>query len=169
MSGAEAVRELRRAGFSVLDVTAAGTQYMWVTARRDREREPPTPNVAFRPREWRLDALSALVSRLGHDPESEVPRVVSGEIAIRDLAETYVVASEGLEPGRYVAGAYETILGRAADSEGRQFYVRELQNGVVWSNVVDCLIASREFDDRYRAPVELDPSFPAARPAASAV
>ena len=79
MSGAEAARELRRLGFSILELTATDTQYMWVTARCDRDRDQPaTQEVAFRARKWRLSALSALVSRLGHDPEREVPRIVSG-------------------------------------------------------------------------------------------
>ncbi len=151
IGGPEATRELQRLGFSVLDLTAADTQYMWVTARYDRGQDQrPTQEVAFQPRNWRLSALSALVSRLGYDPESEVPRIVSGELAIRDLAEPYVVASQSVQPALYVAGAYETILGRAADPEGLQFYTREIQNGIERTNVVDCLIASPEFDDRYR-------------------
>ncbi len=171
MGGAEASRELRRLGFSVLEVTAAGTQYMWVTARRDRERDrPATQKVGFRARKWRRDALSALVSRLGGDPGSEVPRIVSGELLIRDLLEAYVAASPPLLPAQYVAGAYETILGRAADPEGLQFYTAEIQKGIERTSVVDCLIASPEFDDRYRRPLEESAtSLPAGRRASSTI
>ena len=69
---------------------------------------------------------------------------------MRGLAESYVAASQSEEPAHYVAGAYEKILGRAADPAGLQFYTRELHAGIERTNVVDCLIASPEFDDRYR-------------------
>lgn len=80
------------------------------------------------------------------------------------------MASQSDEPEHYVAGAYETILGRAVDPEGLQFYTSEIQNGIERTNVIDCLIASPEFDDRYREPSDgVEAALPAGRWAASSV
>lgn len=56
-----------------------------------------------------------------------------------------------MEPKAYVAAAYDLFLGRAADPEGLRLYAGEIEIGIDRGNVVDCLISSAEFDDRYRA------------------
>ena len=138
---------IRAAGLRVLEITAPGTQYMWVTAIRDPE---GNPNVRHRPKAWRTEAVEALTRRLGLD-SGAAARVVEGELSVRALAEPFLEASRQMEPETYVAAAYELLLGRPADAEGLRFYAGEIVSGIDRTNVVDCLISSAEFDDRYRA------------------
>ncbi|MEO8259441.1 MAG: methyltransferase domain-containing protein [Acidobacteriota bacterium] len=58
---------------------------------------------------------------------------------------------------RFVDRAYELLLGRTADPEGRQHYVAALAAGETRSSFVSTLIRSEEFAQRYRdlAPDEL--------------
>jgi SAM-dependent methyltransferase len=146
--GADEVASLiAAAGLRVLEITAPGTQYTWVTAIRDPE---GNPHVRHRPKAWRADAVEALARRLGLETGAAA-RVVAGQTSVRELAAPFLDASSRMKPEAYVAVAYELLLGRPADPEGLRFYVREIQSGIDRGNVVDCLISSAEFDDRYRA------------------
>jgi SAM-dependent methyltransferase len=137
---------IRAAGLRVLEITAAGTQYTWVTAIREPE---GNPNVRHRPKAWRADAVEALAGRLGLEAGAGA-RVVAGQTTVRDLAGPFLKTSKGMKPEAYIAAAYELFLGRPADAEGLRFYAGEIESGIDRGNVVDCLISSEEFDDRYR-------------------
>jgi len=137
---------IRAAGLRVLEITAPGTQYMWLTAVRDPE---GNPHVRHRPKAWRSEAVEALTRRLGLDAVAAA-RVVEGAVSVRGLAQPFLETSRDMDAESYVAAAYDLFLGRAADPEGLRFYVGEIASGIDWSNVVDCLISSDEFDDRYR-------------------
>ena len=146
--GADEIEDLiRAAGLRVLEITAPGTQYTWVTAIRDPE---GNPNVRHRPKAWRADAVEALARRLGLEPGAAA-RVVAGQASVRELAAPFLEASKTMEPEAYVAAAYALFLGRPADPQGLRFYAGEIESGIGRGNVVDCLISSPEFDDRYRA------------------
>ena len=138
---------IRAAGLRVLEVTAPGTQYTWVTAIRDPE---GNPHVRHRPKAWRPDAVEALARRLGLE-SGAAARVLAGQASVRELAAPFLEASKTMEPEACVAAAYELFLGRSADPEGLRFYAGEIESGIDRGNVVDCLISSAEFDDRYRA------------------
>ena len=51
---------------------------------------------------------------------------------------------------RFVDRAYELLLGRTADQDGRQHYVAALAAGETRSNVLGTLVRSEEFGQRYR-------------------
>ncbi|MCA1580385.1 MAG: methyltransferase domain-containing protein [Acidobacteria bacterium] len=140
-------RRLDELGLGVLEITAAGTQYMWVTARRERAAGETAPAAAaFSPRRWNAAALDSLLRRLDRDPAKDAPRVVSGEIDVRDLVSPLLRRGRRLDPADYVDRAYRAILGRSPDPEGLAAYAREIQEGIPRAHVVDCLIASPEFD-----------------------
>jgi SAM-dependent methyltransferase len=147
----EIAAELRSAGFETLEVTGEGTQYMWVTARRREEAgRPSTGVVRFRMRAWDLAALDALLLRLGCDPAQQRDRVLSGQVSLRALAEEFAGRSGSLPVGEYVRSAYLVFLGREPDSEGLASYVREIEQGIARTNIIDCLLASAEFAERHR-------------------
>jgi Domain of unknown function (DUF4214) len=137
---------IRAAGLRILEITAPGTQYTWITAVRDPE---GNPNVRHRPKAWRPDAVEALTRRLGLDADT-ARRIVRGEVSVRELAGPFVVSSRNMEPEAYVAAAYELFLGRAADPAGLQFHVAEIERDIERGSIVDSLISSEEFDERYR-------------------
>ncbi len=144
-------RRLEGLGFHVLEITAAGTQYMWVTAQRARATdETPAAAAAFSPRRWNAAALGSLLRRLDRDPGKDGPRVLSGEIGVRDLVSGLLRRGRRLDPADYVERAYRAILGRSPDPGGLESYVREIEVGIPRLHVVDCLIASPEFDAMYR-------------------
>ncbi len=148
----ELVPELGRAGLAVLDVAAPGTQYTWVSALREPRSAAAGSRARFAERAWRVEALEALASRLGLDAASSARRVASGEIGVRALAQGFLDASAALAPADFVAKAYEALLGRAADPGGLAFYAGEIESGIDRRNVVDSLLGSAEFDERYRRP-----------------
>ncbi|MEP6767251.1 MAG: methyltransferase domain-containing protein [Acidobacteriota bacterium] len=144
-------RQLEALGFRVLEITASGTQYMWVTAQRARAADDPAIAAAvFSPRRWNAAALENLLRRLGRDPREDAPRVVSGKIGVRDLVSALIRRGRRLEPADYVEQAYRAILGRSPDPGGLESYAREIEEGIPRVHVVDCLIASPEFDETYR-------------------
>lgn len=147
----EIVRALDSAGFETLEVTGEGTQYMWVTARRREEASrPSTRLVRFQARPWAVGALDELLRRLGREPSRDRERVLSGEVSLRSLAEGFVRQNATAPAADYVQSAYRTFLGREPDPDGLAFYVREIEQGIARTNVVDCLLASPEFADRHR-------------------
>lgn len=143
--------ELSGLGFDVVDVAGEGAQYMRVTARRRADgRRPATAMVRVRERAWDPAALDALLSRLGRDPARERPRVESGAVTLRALAEDFL-AERRADPARdFVSAAYRVFLGREPDPEGLAFYVREVDGGTPRSHVLDCFLGSAELDRKVR-------------------
>ena len=147
--------ELDRNGFEVADLWGEGTHYLWVTAVRRAEAGRPESRAAkHSPRRWNLDALEALLRRLGCDPRSDLEAVVKGERSLRRLAERFLVDHASDEPEEFVRRAYEVLLGREADPGGLAFYAGEIAGGIPPSNTVDCLISSSELEDRLRPEVK---------------
>jgi SAM-dependent methyltransferase len=161
-TGAAVRRELAAAGFEVLDLTGEGTQYMWVTARRRDAtgREPGSP-VRFRPPAWDAQALDALLERMGCPAGIERQRLLSGAVTLRELSEPLIARYRNEPPREYVARLYRILLGREPDDGGLAFYAGEIEQGIARTNVVDCLLASAEFDTKHRsrAPSGLNASF----------
>lgn len=144
-------RRLAGLGVQVVEITAEGTQYMWVTAQRDRSRDDsPVAAAAVSPRRWNAAALEGLLRRVARDPERDARGVVSGQVAVRDLVAGLVRQGRRLGADDYVERAYRAILGRPPDPEGLAVYAREIEEGIPRVHVVDCLIASPEFDAMYR-------------------
>ena len=148
---AELTRALDEHGLTVLEVRSPGTQYMWVTARNGAP--AAAAPARLRARGWNTDALGALLGRLEASP-GELARVLSLPARVEDLAGAFFRLRTKLAATEYVSLAYQAILGRPADPAGLEFYAREIREGIPRSNVVECLLASPEFDERYRASVE---------------
>ena len=151
---ADLERQLGQNGLEVLELTSAGTQSMWVTAGRtfgafDRA----TRAVSFAARRWKAAELDGLLRRLGCG-ESEAARVMSGRATVRGLASAFLRRGVSLEAEPYVQEAYRAILDRPPDAEGLATYAREIREGIPRDNVIDCLIASPEFDALYRREAE---------------
>ena len=151
---AEEVRaRVAERGFDVADLSGEGTQYLWVTAvRRQEAGRAATAAIRVRPRAWDPKALDALLARLGPGASAERARLLSGEIGLRALAEPLVRDGRTLAPREYVARVYRTLLGREPDEGGLAFYAGEIEQGIARTNVVDCLLASDEFDASHRPP-----------------
>ena len=151
--------ELESAGFEVLDVTGEATQYTWFTAgRRSEAGRPDSTTAKFSGADWNLPALERLAGRLGLDPAPTAGRILRGETGVRPLADGFVAAHREAAPADYVRLAYRAILDRDPDPDGLAFYVREIESGIARENVVDCLIASPEFDAKHRTKRPAAPS-----------
>ena len=160
-SAAELARELGGLGLDVVDVSGEGTQYLRMTARRREESgRPVTRAVRLVERAWDPAALDALLSRLGRDPATDRPRVVSGAATLRALARDFLSARRRDPPSEFVAAAYRVLLGREPDPEGLGFYTRLIEGGTPRAHVVDCFLGSAELDRGLRPPRFASPSFP---------
>ena len=73
---------------------------------------------------------------------------------MRGLASAFVRRGMSLEAEPYLNEAYRAILDRPPDAEGLAAYAREIREGIPRDNVIDCLIASPEFDALYRREAE---------------
>lgn len=143
--------ELASAGFEVVDLTGEGTQYMWVTARRLPETgRPKTAAIRVRRRAWNPEELAGLLARLGYDPSIERERVVSGAVRLRDLTDSLIPRHRTDTARGYVTAVYRALLGREPDAAGLDFYAGEIERGIGRTNVVDCVLASQEFDAKHR-------------------
>jgi SAM-dependent methyltransferase len=140
---------LQSVDLTLLEVRAPGTQYMWLTAWRDRA---ANPNVRFQPRDWNRAALDELLTRLGTPSPDTARRVLLGELTLRELTQRFAEQGLHTDPEMYVDEAYRLILGRPADSAGLAFYAGEIREGIGRTNVIDCLLSSPEFDDKYLLP-----------------
>jgi SAM-dependent methyltransferase len=137
-------------GFATLEVLSPNTQYMWLTAQKRSQAGGSRRAAQFHAKEWNRAELAALIARLGHDPQREMEEVLAGRGTLKDLASGFFQAKGELAPGEYVKQAYEAILGRPADLAGLEFYSGEIREGIDRDNVIDCLLGSPEFDERYR-------------------
>jgi mannosyltransferase len=66
----------------------------------------------FTPKQWNRDAVTRLVARLGFDPVTALPRLMSGAVSLENLAEWIVPATECLHDRAFVRRAYEILLQR---------------------------------------------------------
>ncbi|MGH9366461.1 MAG: class I SAM-dependent methyltransferase [Thermoanaerobaculia bacterium] len=146
-------RRLSRMGLEVLDRWGEGTQYLWITARRQAgPSRPASGAVRVQARAWNEAALERAVSELGLDGRQGASAVVSGRTTLRALAASFLERNRYAEAGAFVRRAYELFLGRPADAEGLSFYTGQIAGGTPRGYVLDCLIASAEAKRRFRAP-----------------
>jgi len=147
----EVALELKSAGLELLDLTGAGTQYMWITAQQHAEPgRPVSAAVRFHRKEWNPEAVNRLLRRMGYDPASEGPRILSGQANLRQLAQRVIEINENEKPRTYVSRAYRIFLDREPDDEGLASYIAEIERGISRTNLVDCLLNSAEFAAKHR-------------------
>lgn len=149
--GKELRASLEGAGFELVDQTGEGTQYLWTTARRRAEPgRAATTAIRALPRAWDPGALDDLLARLGPEALAARERLLSGSAGLRELVEPFIASHRADPPRQYVAAAYRALLGREPDEGGLAFYAGEIEQGIARTNVIDCLLASAEFDARHR-------------------
>ncbi len=147
-------RELAAHSFDVISLTGERTQYTWATAaRRPESGRASTAAVVVRRRTWNAEALDRLLARLGSGAATERDRLLSGAVELRELVEPLIARHRADPPRDYVAAVYRVLLGRDPDEGGLAYYAGEIEHGTRRSNVVDCLLASAEFDARHRQPL----------------
>jgi hypothetical protein len=147
----EIALELKSAGLEILDLTGAGTQYMWITAsRRAEPGRPATAAVRFHRKEWNPEAVNRLLRRMGYNPASEGPQIFSGQANLRQLAQRVLDINENENARTYVSRAYRIFLDREPDDEGLASYISEIERGISRTNLVDCLLNSAEFAAKHR-------------------
>ena len=142
---------LRKNRMEVIDHAGEGTAYSWFTARRLEEPgRARTSLVRFQARVWNLPELLKLLKRLGCDPKPTAEKLLADDLSLRQLAERFDSEQVPVQAKPYVSSAYQVFLGRNVDEGGLDFYSRMIEAGIEPLNVVDCLLGSPEFADRYR-------------------
>lgn len=99
-------------------------------------------------RGWNDARLSALLGRLGFDPQATMPRLRRGEVTIEQLADTFAVSSECLSDEDFLRLAWPVLVGRPADPYGLRDFLGALKRGTTRSHVVRGLVKSPEFRER---------------------
>lgn len=163
--GAAEVRgELASLGFDVVDLAGEGTQFLWVTARRRSEPgRRDTGAVRVLSREWDAAALDRLCERLGVVDRGRREAVLAGAVPLRELADGLLERHRSAPPRDYVAAVYRALLAREPDADGLAHYAGEIERGIHRTNVLDCLLASAEFDAKHRS-TTADATPPSGRP-----
>jgi len=155
-SSKEMKQLLAKNRFELVDQSGVGTQYYWLTVRRETEDgRPSTSSVTCVPKTWAQPQIERLFDRLHLDKGTAVEQLMSGKVSLRDLSEPFFDRVDPADPKSFVTEAYRVFLDREPDTGGLQFYSEEIAEGIDPTNIVDCLIASPEFDEKYR--LKLDP------------
>jgi len=144
-------RELEARGFDIVDTWGEATQYYWLTAIRRPEPGRPTTN-RIRPRRptWNADSLAALIARLGHKPATALPKLLAGEMSLRDYIQPWLRANSQGTDLEFVQAAFSTLLDRMPDASGQEFYTNQLVRGGSRAYLVDCLLSSAELRAKLR-------------------
>lgn len=142
-------QEIRRVladrGFAVADAWGAETQYYWITAvRQPASGRPATDLVRVRSTAWNDAALSALLTRLGHDAASALPEIITDGRPLRDFVRHFLDENRRHSPEAFVTAAFQALFNRAPDADGLAFYTAELHRGGSRAYLLDCLLASAE-------------------------
>jgi mannosyltransferase len=90
-------------------------------------------------------ARSALLGRLGFDPQSTIPKLDRGAVDIEDLAETVAYDSACLNDSDFLHIAYATLVNRSIDADGERYFAAALRKKETRVGVVRALVDSEEF------------------------
>ncbi|MEA2239207.1 MAG: mannosyltransferase [Thermoanaerobaculia bacterium] len=90
-------------------------------------------------------ALSALLGRLGFDPQATIPKLDRGTVDIKDLAETVAYDSACLNDSDFLHIAYATLLNRSIDADAERYFAGALKKKETRVGVVHALVDSEEF------------------------
>jgi len=98
---------------------------------------------------WREEHLDGLLRRLGQDPASVRPRIVSGQASIVDYTPSLLSDPYDETDSAFANRIVQTILNRPPDSAAISPYLRMLENGVIRERVIDAVVKSKEFAAEY--------------------
>ena len=146
----EIQRILKRAGFSLIDAWGEETQYYWITARLDDQKGPECAKAQALNPKWNVSAVTSLMQRLGVEHEAMTAAIISGQSSLHDVIQPLAKLLTILPDRKFVQTAFRTILDSEADESGLNFYLRQLQNGVSHSYIIDYLLSSAEMRSKLR-------------------
>jgi uncharacterized membrane protein len=90
-------------------------------------------------------ARSALLGRLGFDPQATIPKLDRGTVDIEDLAETIAYDSACLNDNDFLHIAYASLVNRSIDADGERYFADALKKKETRVGVVRALVDSEEF------------------------
>ena len=90
-------------------------------------------------------ALSALLGRIGFDPQAAIPKLDRGALDIGELAESVAYDSGCLNDSDFLHIAYATLVNRPIDAEAERYFAAALKKKETRVGVVRALVESEEF------------------------
>ncbi|MEA2164350.1 MAG: hypothetical protein QOK37_2477 [Thermoanaerobaculia bacterium] len=90
-------------------------------------------------------ALTALLGRIGFDPQPTIPKLDRGAVDIGELAESVAYDSDCLNDSDFLHIAYATLVNRPIDAEAARYFGEALKKKETRVGVVRALVESEEF------------------------
>jgi hypothetical protein len=94
---------------------------------------------------YNRNALTALLGRLGFDPQTTIPRLDRRTVDLEELAESVAYDSDCLNDSDFLHIAYATLAGRPIDAGGERYFAGALKKKETRVGVVRALVESEEF------------------------
>lgn len=88
--------------------------------------------------------LTALLGRLGFDPQATIPKVDHGEVDIEELSESVAYDSGCLNDSDFLHLAYATLVNRPIDADGERYFAGALTKKETRVGVIRALVDSEE-------------------------
>jgi uncharacterized membrane protein len=88
--------------------------------------------------------LTALLGRLGFDPQAAIPKLDRGEVDIEELSESVAYDSGCLNDSDFLHLAYATLVNRPIDADGERYFASALTKKETRTGVVRALVDSEE-------------------------
>jgi hypothetical protein len=88
--------------------------------------------------------LTALLGRLGFDPQAAIPKLDRGEVDIEELSESVAYDSGCLNDRDFLHLAYATLVNRPIDADGERYFANALTKKETRVGVVRALVDSEE-------------------------
>jgi hypothetical protein len=97
------------------------------------------------PGSWNRDAVARVVSRLGYDPETALPRLTTGAVDLEDLVEWIAPANGCLDDLAFVQRSLELLLQRPSTPAQEQYLLALLRAGKSRTEIIRTIVATDEF------------------------
>ncbi len=94
--------------------------------------------------------LTALLGRLGFDPQATIPKLDRGDVDIEELSETVAYDSGCLNDSDFLHLAYATLVNRPIDADGERYFASALTKKETRVGVVRALVNSEELKTTLR-------------------
>jgi len=88
--------------------------------------------------------LTALLGRLGFDPQTAIPKLDRGDVDVEELSESVAYDSGCLNDSAFLHLAYATLVNRSIDADGERYFASALTKKETRIGVVRALVDSEE-------------------------
>jgi hypothetical protein len=88
--------------------------------------------------------LTALLGRIGFDPQATIPKIDRGAVDTEELAESVAYDSDCLNDSDFLHIAYATLVNRPIDADAERYFATALKKKETRVGVVKALIDSEE-------------------------